>query len=302
MNVLITGSTSGLGYQSAYELAKQGHHIVITGRNETKGKDAEQKLRERTGNKRVHFYRSDSSLIQEINDLRDFVFSTFPALDVLINNAGHLSAVRTETQEGLEKNFATNTLSPYLLTRLLLPLLNESRAGRVINLVTGSHRFVRRQSLFDFESEQDYLGIEAYGRTKLYNLVLLLVLTKEYPQISFFAADPSFNNTEMMRMAVNETALWPWFIRPLLKTLKPFIWKVIDNKPASFGSRSTVFTATERNIDSKTGSYYSNSLKIVKPSKLSVNKELRLRLLVKMDELQSEVSCWKRFKINLMYN
>ncbi|CAM2070796.1 SDR family NAD(P)-dependent oxidoreductase [Sulfidibacter corallicola] len=130
--ILITGSTDGIGLETAKMLAPMGHHLLLHGRNRAKLEKAEQTLAARPGNGRVESYAADLSRLDEVEALAKAVAETHPKLDVLINNAGVYNAPVPITDDGLDVRFAVNTIAPYLLTQRLLPLLD--RSGRVVNL------------------------------------------------------------------------------------------------------------------------------------------------------------------------
>ncbi len=130
--ILVTGSTDGIGLETARLLVSQGHRVLLHGRNPQKLRAAQQSLEALPGAGPVECYLADLSNLAEVGRLADTLSQKHARLDCLINNAGIFRTRDTRTQDGLDVRFAVNTIAPYLLTRRLLPLLGES--GRVVNL------------------------------------------------------------------------------------------------------------------------------------------------------------------------
>jgi NAD(P)-dependent dehydrogenase (short-subunit alcohol dehydrogenase family) len=140
---LVTGGTDGIGKAIARKLATMGHHTIIVGRDDAKGRLAERELRTSTLNERVEFIRADLSLIRDVDMLAAMVSERTASLDNLVLNAGVIHGARELTSEGLERMFATNFLGRFELARALLALL--AAAGRCdapahLLLVSGAAR------------------------------------------------------------------------------------------------------------------------------------------------------------------
>ena len=130
--IFITGSTDGIGLETAKMLASQGHNILLHGRNPEKLEKVKSELSMLADSGSVEGYVADFSVITNVVALAQSVSEHHDALDVLINNAGIFKTPNAVTPDGLDVRFAVNTIAPYLLTQRLLPLLGSS--GRVINL------------------------------------------------------------------------------------------------------------------------------------------------------------------------
>jgi NAD(P)-dependent dehydrogenase (short-subunit alcohol dehydrogenase family) len=171
--VLVTGATDGLGKAVAAELVRRGDDVLLHGRDDARGEHA---LRE-TG--AAGWYRADLSSLREVRDLAERVESEHERLDVLVNNAGigtMLPNGRAESRDGHELRFAVNYLGPFLLARLLLPLLRSSAPARIVNVASGG------QAPIDFDDvmlERDYDGIRAYCQSKLALVMLTFDLAEE---------------------------------------------------------------------------------------------------------------------------
>ncbi len=143
--ILITGSTDGIGLETAKLLASQGHDVLLHGRNLEKLEKVQKTLLELNGGRHVEIYLADLSLIKDVEALAQAVVQKHSKLDVLINNAGVYKTPDPITQNGLDVRFAVNTIAPYLLTQRLLSLLGTS--GRVINLSSAAQSTVEPEAL-----------------------------------------------------------------------------------------------------------------------------------------------------------
>lgn len=160
--ILITGSTDGIGLETAKMLVSQGHNVLLHGRNPTKLEKAADALAGLQGDGRIERYVADLSRMADVESLAAAVAERHSTLDVLINNAGILKAPKSVTQDGIDIRFAVNTLAPYLLTRRLLPLLGS--AGRVVNVSSAAQAPVDLGALAGGARLAD---MDAYAQSKL---------------------------------------------------------------------------------------------------------------------------------------
>jgi NAD(P)-dependent dehydrogenase (short-subunit alcohol dehydrogenase family) len=178
---LVTGSTDGLGKRTARELAAAGATVLLHGRDPERGDAAMREIREETRNDKLRYYLADFSSLDEVRGLAGQVRGDHNRLDVLVNNAGIGAGRRDETsrslsQDGHELRFAVNYLAPFLLTRLLLPLLRESAPARIVNVASAG------QSPIGFDDpmlERGYNGMRAYTRSKLALVMFTFDLAEE---------------------------------------------------------------------------------------------------------------------------
>lgn len=130
--ILVTGSSDGIGLETAKMLVTEGHHVLIHGRNPQKVAEVERSLAQLPGGGRVSSYVADLSRLADVEAFAAAVSEQHDQLDVLINNAGVYKVPTKTTADKLDVRFVVNTIAPYLLTQRLLPLLGS--AGRVVNL------------------------------------------------------------------------------------------------------------------------------------------------------------------------
>lgn len=178
---VITGATSGIGKITALEVAKASteNQLIFNTRNIEKGEKVKQEIIKASGNQNIHYFEGDFASLQSVKDFAQKVSEQFPTIDVLLNNAGTWEMEFKESQDGIETNFAVNHLAPFLLTELLLPNLQKSKSGRIVNTSSGAHR----RNILQFDDIEfrkgDYNGFYSYSQSKLCNLLHSLQLEKE---------------------------------------------------------------------------------------------------------------------------
>ena len=160
--VLITGSTDGIGLETAKMLVSTGHHVLLHGRNPAKLEQAEKTLSALPDGGSVESYLADLSRMADVETFAKAVVDNHARLDVLINNAGIFKVSDPTTQDGFDVRFAVNTIAPYLLTKRLLPLLGTS--GRVINLSSAAQSPVDTAAL---QGQVKLSAMDAYAQSKL---------------------------------------------------------------------------------------------------------------------------------------
>ncbi len=163
---IITGATSGIGKATALGLAKMGANVAIIGRDKDRGNNAQDEIKRKSGNPKVDLLLADLSSQAEIRNLVGDIQGRYPALHVLINNAGIAPVKRSITVDGIECVFAVNYLAPFLLTNSLLERLKASAQARVVNVAGDYHRKASIQ-FDDLMSEKDYNGVQANNQAKL---------------------------------------------------------------------------------------------------------------------------------------
>ncbi|GCF07295.1 3-oxoacyl-ACP reductase [Dictyobacter arantiisoli] len=236
--ILVTGSTDGLGKQTALALARQGATVLLHGRNQQRLDATLREIKDITGNRRLEAYLADLSELSAVRRLAEQVQTQHPQLDMLINNAGVgggklLGARRELSRDGYELRFAVNYLAPFLLTHLLLASLRYGPPSRIIHVGSVG------QSPLDFDDimfERRYNGVEAYRRSKLalmmFTIDLADVLKGEH--ITVNCVHPaSLMNTKMVRETI------------------PFTQTTVEE-----GLRSVMYLATSPTLDNVTGQYF----------------------------------------------
>lgn len=165
--ILVTGGTSGMGYEDALALARAGAEVIIAARNPERGAEAIARIRQAVPDARVQFESVDLANLSSVRDLAQKLNQRLPRLDVLINNAAIMAPPERGTSvDGFEMQLATNYLGHFALTGLLVPLLRQSQDARVVSL--SSIAAGRGAMNFDdLQSEQAYQPYAAYAQSKL---------------------------------------------------------------------------------------------------------------------------------------
>ncbi|TDH73324.1 hypothetical protein CCR75_000544 [Bremia lactucae] len=249
--VIITGANSGIGYETALELARKGATVVLACRNEQRGKEAEAKLREALATTKdagtVSFQQLDVSDLSSVNAFANDFKASHDRLDVLINNAGVMAVPYATTVDGLERQFATNHLGHFALTAQLFPLLKNSLPSRVVNVSSLAHQSCKLQHFIsDSEimrtSEKDYHRAEVYGESKLCNLLFTFELARRLEAqnvtgVTSVACHPGLTATNLMTAPKEEGG-----------KLGRILWNLVGYLPilqdAPTGALPTLYAAT----------------------------------------------------------
>ena len=248
---LITGASDGIGKETAFSLAKQGAKVIIVGRNQKKCENVVSEIIQLTQNNQVEFLLADLSLMREVNNLAERIMYGYRHLDVLINNVGAFFRKRELTEEGLERTFALNHLSYFLLTHKLLPLLEHSRTARIVNVASIAH--IRTDMDFDnLNGEKNWSwyggGWNAYCCSKLANIMFTYQLSKklEGKQITANCLHPGFVASKFG----DNNGL---FSRSIIKTAKFF--GAIGVKK---GSETSTYLSSSDEVEGISGKYFAS--------------------------------------------
>ncbi|HEY5285981.1 MAG TPA: SDR family NAD(P)-dependent oxidoreductase [Solirubrobacteraceae bacterium] len=169
--VLLTGGTSGLGLAAAEGFARRGATIWLPARSEQRGERARAQIAARSPDSNVQVGLCDLSDLKSVRRFAKRLVGETERLDVLVNNAGTLTSERLSV-DGIELTFATNVLGPFLLTNLLIPLLEQSAPARIINVSSGG-MYTQRIHLADLQmAHGEFDGSTAYARTKRAQVIL----------------------------------------------------------------------------------------------------------------------------------
>jgi len=200
---LVTGGTSGMGYEDAKALAAAGAQVVIAARNPQRGEDAIARIKQEVPQAQVRFEALDLADLASVKALAERLDATLPRLDGLINNAAIMAPPQRGTSaDGFELQLATNYLGHFALTAQLLPLLRKSDSPRVVTLASIA---VARGSINfeDLQYEQAYNPYAAYAQSKLAGLMWAFELQRRSEAagwgIQSIAAHPGVAVTELIK-------------------------------------------------------------------------------------------------------
>ncbi|MDQ7991841.1 MAG: SDR family NAD(P)-dependent oxidoreductase [Propionicimonas sp.] len=169
--IVITGASDGIGAAAARRLVENGHRVVVVGRSAEKTASIGRALG-------VDHHVADFARFGEVSELASVLLKRYPRIDVLANNAGLISQRRTLTEDGHERTFQVNHLSPFLLTQLLLDRLLESRAT-VVATSSAAH-YGGRIDLDDLDHARGFTTMRAYSDSKLAQVLHTRELERRY--------------------------------------------------------------------------------------------------------------------------
>jgi len=215
---VITGSNTGLGFETAAALAARGARVVLAVRNLEKGKDAESLIRRRSPGADVTLQELDLTSLDSIRSAAAQLRADHDRIDLLINNAGVMYPPKATTKDGFELQFGTNHLGHFALTGLLLDRLLPVAGSRVVTVSSVGHRIRADIHFDDLQWERRYNRVEAYGQSKLANLMFTYELQRRLaPHATTIAtaAHPGGSNTDLMR----HLPRWAAAAYPLIKPL-----------------------------------------------------------------------------------
>jgi len=198
--VLVTGSTTGVGFATAEALSVAGCRVIVHGPDLTGANAAADRIRGRVPNAAVDTVAGDLTSQAEVRRLAATIESKYGTLDVLVNNAAAVFDRRSNNGDGVELTFAVNYVAVYLLTRLLLPTIERSADGRVVVVASEAHR----GATLDFDDLQTidgYERFEAYRRSKLADLLFTYELSRRIApeHVAVVAMHPGTVKTTLFR-------------------------------------------------------------------------------------------------------
>ncbi|XP_065752179.1 dehydrogenase/reductase SDR family member 12 isoform X2 [Phocoena phocoena] len=198
---MVTGGNSGIGKATAFEIAKRGGTVHLVCRDQNRAEGARGEIIRESGNQNIFLHIVDLS---DPKTVWKFVenFKQEHTLNVLINNAGCMVNKRELTEDGLEKNFATNTLGVYVLTTALIPVLEKEHDPRVITVSSGG-MLVQKLNTDDLQSERTaFDGTMVYAQNKRQQVVLTERWARAHPAIHFSCMHPGWADTPGVRLSM----------------------------------------------------------------------------------------------------
>lgn len=206
---VVTGANSGIGLETARYLAGSDARVIMACRNRAKAEAAVADIRSSTQSGELVVMDVDLGNLTSIGDFVEEVASAFPAVDVLINNAGVMALDRGVTEDGFETHFGINHLGHFALTMLMLPLLERTEHGRVVNVSSIGHRPGRVDLDDPMYERRRYSRWGAYFQSKLANLLFTRELDHRLRQSRSstvaVAAHPGTARTELGKLGTSMT-------------------------------------------------------------------------------------------------
>uniref|UniRef100_A0A8C2IIT9 Si:ch211-107o10.3 n=1 Tax=Cyprinus carpio TaxID=7962 RepID=A0A8C2IIT9_CYPCA len=248
--VLITGANTGIGKETAVDMAKRGARVILACRDMGRANRAADEVRKRSGNGNVIVKMLDLASLQSVRALAKDIQQTEERLDILINNAGIMMCPQWKTEDGFEMQFGVNHLGHFLLTNLLLDLLKKSAPSRVVSVSSLAHE--KGQIHFDdINLEKNYDPLISYQQSKLANVLFTreLAVRLKGTEVTTYALHPGVIHTELGRHFFPSLPLWK---RLLFMPLFFFV------KTPWQGAQTTIYCAVNESLQNTSGLYYSD--------------------------------------------
>lgn len=244
--VVITGANTGIGKETAIDLAKRGARVIMACRDMERGQAALKEVVEMSSNDNVACMKLDLSDTKSIREFADNINKGEERLNILLNNAGVMVCPYGKTADGFEMQIGVNHMGHFLLTYLLLDLIKKSAPARIINVSSMAHLF-GSLNLEDINSEKSYDKRGAYSQSKLANVLFTRSLAKRLEGTSV--------TTYSLHPGVVQTDLWRHLSGPqqfMMKVVSPF------TKSSSQGAQTSIYCAVEPSLENESGGYYSD--------------------------------------------
>ena len=239
---VVTGANSGIGLETARELARVGHRVFLVCRNPAKAAEAMDDIRASVPDADLELVLADLGLQADVRRAADQLAEHAPRIDLLVNNAGMTIRRPERTAEGVDTMLAVNHLGPFLLTTLLLPQLEAAAPSRIVTVASDAHK-MGRPNLDDMEDPSSYgfLGFPRYGTTKLWNILFTRELARRLEGTGVVA---NCVHPGAVRTNIGDPPGWLRFL------LKPFFLTPAD------GAKTTLAAALDPAYAEVSGRYF----------------------------------------------
>ncbi len=236
---IVTGSTSGIGKATALGLATLGATVVLVARDKERGEATRTEIQSKSGHDSVNLLLADLASQESIRQLAQDFQQKYARLDVLVNNAGISPTKRTLTVDGIEKTFAVNVLAYFLLTNLLLDVLQASAPSRIVNVASAAHSPI---DFDDLQREKHFGWMNVYGQSKFGTILFTYELAKKLQGTGVTAncLHPGVIGTNLMRELPPVAG---WFM------------KLFFSSPEK-GAETSIFLASSPEVEGVSGKYF----------------------------------------------
>lgn len=238
---VVTGANSGLGLVTAGELARRGAKVVLACRDMDKGRAALAEVERGAGAERPELMELDLADLSSVRSFAERFAGRHVHLDLLVNNAGVMASPRRRTADGFELQFGTNHLGHFALTLLLLPLMEGREDARVVTLSSNAHK-IGRINFDNLNGDRRYFRWNAYGQSKLANLLFALELDRRLrargSTVKSLAAHPGYAATNLQSAAA-----------PPLDRLIMKVGNAVVAQSDEMGALPVLYAATEPGLE-----------------------------------------------------
>lgn len=270
---VITGATSGIGYETAKRLAVGGAQLVLVCRNKEKGVRVQREIEQAPHNK-VEIILADFEKLAEVNRAADEIASRYPRINLVINNAGIHNTGRRLTADGNEMVFQVNHLAAFLLTKKLIDNLKRGAPSRIIDISSEAHRFGGLNPDDLTWSKRPYIALRAYGAANIAKILTAQVFAGQLAGsgVTINVMHPGevrtnigMNNHIFYRL-YNRYILW-WFL-----------------KDAKLAANDLYYLSAAPELETVTGKFFNQTIE-EKPASYVINDEIRQKIWDRSQEL-----------------
>eukprot|EP00105_Crassostrea_gigas_P041486 XP_019925634.1 PREDICTED: retinol dehydrogenase 13 [Crassostrea gigas] len=250
--VIITGANTGIGKETAIDLASRGAKVILACRDVIRAERAATDIMKKSNNRNIVVKIVDLASLDSIRKFADNINKSEPKIDILINNAGIMMCPYWKTQDGFEMQFGVNHLGHFLLTNLLLDKIKSSAPARIINVSSHAHTHTDKLDFDDLNGEKNYNSIAVYHQSKLANVLFTRELSRRLQgtNVKANSLHPGIVDTELTRYLPRSV---PFYFRILLA---PIIY-LLGKTPLQ-GAQTTIYCAVEESLANVTGKYFSD--------------------------------------------
>ncbi|KAH9505182.1 Retinol dehydrogenase 13 [Bulinus truncatus] len=269
-NVIITGANSGIGKETAKELARRGGRIIMACKDIDKCEIVRNEIILETANKNIECKKLDLASFDSVRAFCKNINATERRVDILINNAGVMMCPKMLTEDGLEMQLGVNHFGHFLLTNLLLDKLKTSTPSRIIIVSSLAHK-QGKINFDDLNSAKSYDKRAAYGQSKLANLLHQRELVKrlEGTGVTVNSLHPGIVDTNLGRhLSFTQSAFSSVILFPI---------KFILMKTPIQGAQTTLRLALDPSLETVTGKYFSDCQEKM-PAEQALDDEAAKRL------------------------
>ncbi|MBK6738643.1 MAG: SDR family oxidoreductase [Haliea sp.] len=247
-HIAITGPTAGIGRTASLELARRGAQLTLLCRNPQKAAELQQEIIA-AGGLAPAIVIMDMANLASVRAAGEALVAAGKPLDVLLNNAGVINVSRQETVDGFEETLAINHFAPFLLTGLLLPLLQQTPRARIVNVASDAHAFVKGMGFDDMQATRSYKTFREYGRSKLANILFTRRLAGllQGQDITVNCLHPGAVATSLGTQ--NES---------IIARIVPYLLKPFFRSPLQ-GAQTSIYLCSSDEVATITGEYFVDS-------------------------------------------
>jgi len=261
---IVTGANTGIGAETAVELAHKGYLVFVACRNEEKTKPVLERIKQETGGDRAEFLKLDLENLAQVRQAAKAFLDRQLPLKLLVNNAGLASPAHALTADGLETTFEVNHLGHFLFTILLLPRIRASAPARIVHVASKVHTSVKDINFDKLrQPATSAFAMDEYALSKLSNILFSNELARRLKDTNI--------TSNSLHPGVVATDIWRSVFAPIRWILKLFLKNVKD------GAKTTLHVALSPNVEGVSGKYFDNS-KEVAPSRVAQDEQLARKL------------------------